>query len=64
MIHIQQAMQSQVAMGKAMGQTAKTMGAMNKQIKLEDIQKTMQQFEKESTKMDMAGELSNELIEI
>ena len=51
-------MQSSVAMTKAMGQTAKTMGAMNKQVKLEDIQKTMQQFEKESTHMDMAGELS------
>lgn len=51
-------MQSQVAMTKAMGQTAKTMGAMNKQVKVEDIQKTMMQFEKESAKMDMAGELS------
>lgn len=53
-----QAMESQVAMTKAMGQTSKAMASMNKQVKLEDIQKTMQQFEKESTKMDMAGEMS------
>ena len=51
-------MESQVAMTKAMGQTSKAMASMNKQVKLEDIQKTMQQFEKESTKMDMAGEMS------
>ena len=41
-----------------MGQTAKTMGAMNKQMKLEDVQRTMQNFEKESAKMDMADEIS------
>ena len=47
-----------MSMAKAMGQTAKTMGVMNKQLKLEDVQKTMQQFDKESTKMEMADELS------
>ena len=47
-----------MSMAKAMGQTAKTMGAMNKQLKLEDVQKTMQQFDKESTKMEMTDELS------
>ena len=41
-----------------MGSTAKTMAAVNKQVKVEDIQKTMMNFEKESTKMDMAGEMS------
>ena len=41
-----------------MGSTAKTMAAVNKQVKVEDIQKTLMNFEKESTKMDMAGELS------
>ena len=51
-------MQSQAKMAGAMGSTAKTMAAVNKQIKVEDIQKTMMNFEKESTKMDMAGELS------
>ena len=47
-----------MSMAKAMGQTAKTMGVMNKQLKLEDVQKTMQQFDNESTKMEMADELS------
>ena len=55
---ILQVMQSQAKMAGAMGSTAKTMAAVNKQIKVEDIQKTMMNFEKESTKMDMAGELS------
>lgn len=45
-------------MAGAMGSTAKTMSAMNQQLKVEDIQKTMMNFEKESTKMDMAGEMS------
>ncbi len=51
-------MESQAKMATAMGSTAKAMGAMNKQMKVEDIQKTMMNFERESTKMDMAGELS------
>ena len=51
-------MQSQAKMASAMGSTAKAMAATNKQLKLEDIQKTMMNFEKESTKMDMAGEMS------
>ena len=45
-------------MAGAMGSTAKTMAAVNKQVKVEDIQRTMMNFEKESTKMDMAGEMS------
>lgn len=45
-------------MAGAMGSTAKTMAVVNQQIKVEDIQKTMMNFEKESTKMDMAGEIS------
>ena len=53
-----QVMQSQAKMAGAMGSTAKTMSAMNQQLKVEDIQKTMMNFEKESTKMDMAGEMS------
>ena len=38
------------------------MAAVNKQVKVEDIQKTMMNFEKESTKMDMAGEMSERLV--
>ncbi|XP_003387816.1 PREDICTED: charged multivesicular body protein 2b-like [Amphimedon queenslandica] len=61
--HQMKAMQSQVAMTKAMGQTSKAMASMNKQVKLEDIQRTMQQFEKESTKMDMAGEMMDDTMD-
>ena len=53
-------MQSQAKMAQAMGSTAQVMGAMNKQLKVEDIQRTMASFEQESTKMDMAGEMSKE----
>lgn len=57
-----QTMQSQAKMAQAMGSTAKAMAATNKQIKVEDIQATMASFEKESMKMDMAGEMSNDII--
>ena len=55
-------MQSQAKMAQAMGSTAKAMAATNQQIKVEDIQATMSSFEKESMKMDMAGEMSNDII--
>jgi charged multivesicular body protein 2B len=58
-----QVMQSQAKMAGAMGSTAKTMAAVNKQVKVEDIQKTLMNFEKESTKMDMAGELMDETMD-
>ena len=51
-------MHAQAKMATAMGSTAKVMAATNKQMKLEDIQKTMANFDRESTKMDMAGEMS------
>jgi len=51
-------MATQAKMASAMGSTAKAMAATNNQLKLEDIQKTMMNFEQESTKMDMAGEMS------
>ena len=51
-------MQSSMAMAHAMGQTAKTMGVMNQAIKPQDIQKTMMEFEKQSTHMGMADEMS------
>ena len=34
------------------------MGAVNKQMNPQDIQKTLQNFEKESMKMDMSEEMS------
>ena len=55
-------MQSQAKMAQAMGSTAQVMGAMNKQLKVEDIQRTMASFEQESTKMDMAGEMSKDIL--
>ena len=51
-------MQTQAKMAGAMGSTAKAMAATNKQLKVEDIQKTMMNFEKESTKMEIAGDMS------
>lgn len=42
----------------AMGQTSKAMGNMNKLMKPEDIARTMQEFEKASTKLDMSEEVS------
>ena len=51
-------MQTQAKMASAMGSTAKAMAASNKQLKVEDIQKTMMGFEQESSKMELAGEMS------
>ena len=51
-------MQSTMTMATAMGSTAKVMGKMNQAMKVEDVHKTMQQFEKESTRMEMAEEMS------
>lgn len=61
--HQMKAMESQAKMAHAMGSTAKVMGAMNKQMKVEDIQRTMMNFEKESTKMEMAGELMDDTLD-
>ncbi|CAI8025595.1 Charged multivesicular body protein 2b, partial [Geodia barretti] len=61
--HRMQVMQSQAKMAGAMGSTAKTMAAVNQQLKVEDIQKTMMNFEKESSKMEMAGELMDDAVE-
>jgi charged multivesicular body protein 2B len=61
--HRMQVMQSQAKMAGVMGSTAKTMAAVNKQLKVEDIQKTMMNFEKESSKMDTAGELMDDTME-
>ena len=51
-------MQSQAKMAGAMGSTAKAMASVNAQIKVEDIARTMQTFERETGKMDLAGEMS------
>ena len=55
-------MHAQAKMAHAMGSTAKVMAATNKQMKLEDIQKTLASYDKESTKMELAGEMSESWI--
>ena len=40
------------------GCSVQTMHTVNAQVKLPELQKTMMNYEKESAKMDMAGELS------
>merc|ERR1712210_373232 len=52
---------SQHAMSEAMKGVTRAMGRMNKQMNLPQIQKIMQQFEKESEIMDMKEEMMNEL---
>lgn len=61
--HQMTTMQSQAKMAAAMGSTASAMAATNKQLKVEDIQRTMAGFEKESTKMELAGELMDDTLE-
>lgn len=38
------------------------MGAVNKQMNPQDIQRTLQNFEKESMKMDMSEEMSKNVL--
>ena len=45
-------------MAGAMGSTAKTMGAMNKQMNPQKVAQTMQQFEKANMQMEMGEEMS------
>lgn len=45
-------------MAKTMGVAATAMGKMNAQISLPEMQKTMQKFEQENTKMAMSEEMS------
>ena len=56
-------MQANVSMAQSMGTATKAMGAMNKQMNVQDIAKTMQEFEKESTKMDMADEMMGDTLD-
>lgn len=55
-------MQSNASLASAMSTTSKTMAAVNKQMKPEQIMKTMQDFEKESTKMGMAEEIVDDTL--
>lgn len=56
------AMQSSAKLATTMGVTAKTMGAVNKELNPQGIMKTMQDFEKESMKMGMAEEIVDDTL--
>lgn len=51
------AMAANSKLANTMATTAKTMGAVNKQMNPQGIMKTMQEFEKETTKMGMTEEI-------
>jgi len=58
-----QTLKSTDAMAQAMKGVTKAMATMNKQMKLPEIQKIMQEFEKESEIMDMKEEMMNDAID-
>jgi len=58
-----QTLKSQNAMAEAMKGVTKAMMTMNKQLKLPQIQKIMQEFEKQSEMMDMKEEMMNDAID-
>merc|ERR1719340_299258 len=58
-----QAVKSQNAMAQAMKGVTKAMMNMNKQMKLPEIQKIMQEFEKQSEIMDMKEEMMSAVID-
>jgi len=53
---------SQHAMAEAMKGVTKAMGRMNKNMKLPQIQKIMQEFEKQSAMTDMKEEMMNDVM--
>lgn len=55
-------MHANVKLADAMATTAKTMGEVNKSIKPQDIARTMQEFEKETTKMGMTEEIVDDTL--
>ena len=58
-----QALKAQNAMAQAMKGVTKAMMNMNKQMKLPEIQKIMQEFEKQSEIMDMKEEMMSDVID-
>merc|ERR1719474_695966 len=58
-----QTLKSQNAMAQAMKGVTKAMMNMNRQMKLPEIQKIMQEFEKQSEIMDMKEEMMNDVID-
>lgn len=58
-----QTLRSQNAMAQAMRGVTRAMQSMNKQLNLPQIQKIMQEFEKQSEVMDMKEEMMNDAID-
>merc|ERR1719183_1469329 len=58
-----QTLKSQNSMAQAMKGVTKAMMMMNKQMKLPEIQKIMQEFEKQSEIMDMKEEMMNDVMD-
>lgn len=58
-----QTLRSQNAMALAMRGVTRALGSMNKQMNLPQIQRIMQEFEKQSDIMDMKEEMMNDVID-
>ncbi|XP_009071885.1 PREDICTED: charged multivesicular body protein 2a, partial [Acanthisitta chloris] len=58
-----QTLKSNSSMAQAMKGVTKAMATMNRQLKLPQIQKIMQEFEKQAEIMDMKEELMNDAID-
>jgi len=58
-----QTLKSQNTMSQAMKGVTKAMMSMNKQMKLPEIQKIMQEFEKQSEIMDMKEEMMSDVLD-
>jgi len=56
-------MQANSKMAEVMGETTKAMGAMNKATNPAKLNKTLQEFAKESTKMEMTDEMMNDTLD-
>ena len=61
--HQMTGMQANVKMAESMGTATKAMGAMNKQVDPQKLGKTLQEFERESAKMDMAEEMMGDTLD-
>jgi len=56
-------MQANSKMAEVMGETTKAMGQMNKVINPAQLNKTLQEFSKETMKMDMTDEMINDTLD-
>jgi len=61
--HQMTAMQANAKMAESMGTATKAMGAMNKQVDPQQLSKTLQDFERESAKMDMTEEMMGDTLD-